>query len=222
MFQPLGLMLDLSLLLITGFDLKVGHGKDLLSALQRAKNCGLKLSLHLSEVRTHHLKICVLEKCWSWMCWHSDCGRYRPSWRRQTCCWISLRTGSVTALSCIPKWADLKTLLTKWWRTTYRWVRLRLNGAQSWLFVLNWILFFFSCRTLSDIQRQRTNRAVLLQTSFQLLVPVGTSKCDLCKFHNSYLGALLHLNIVCRWWRNTILLGESNISCILCHMTDGW
>ncbi|KAI4899719.1 hypothetical protein NFI96_013628 [Prochilodus magdalenae] len=29
---------------------KVGHGKDLLPALQRAKNCGLKLALHLSEV----------------------------------------------------------------------------------------------------------------------------------------------------------------------------
>lgn len=32
------------------FHLKVGHGKDLLPALQRAKDCGLKLSLHLSEV----------------------------------------------------------------------------------------------------------------------------------------------------------------------------
>lgn len=32
------------------FYFKVGHGKDLLPALQRAKNCGLKLSLHLSEV----------------------------------------------------------------------------------------------------------------------------------------------------------------------------
>lgn len=29
---------------------KVGHGRDLLPALQKAKNCGLKLSLHLSEV----------------------------------------------------------------------------------------------------------------------------------------------------------------------------
>lgn len=55
-FRPLGLMLDLSLLLIIGFHLKVGHGKDLLPALQRAKNSGLKLSLHLSEVRTRHLK----------------------------------------------------------------------------------------------------------------------------------------------------------------------
>lgn len=33
--------------------IQVGHGKDLLSALQKAKNCGLKLSLHLSEVRAH-------------------------------------------------------------------------------------------------------------------------------------------------------------------------
>ncbi|XP_054865160.1 adenosine deaminase-like protein, partial [Amphiprion ocellaris] len=30
--------------------LKVGHGKYLLPALEKAKNCGLKLSLHLSEV----------------------------------------------------------------------------------------------------------------------------------------------------------------------------
>lgn len=36
----------LSMLLL----IKVGHGKDLLPALQSAKNCGLKLSLHLSEV----------------------------------------------------------------------------------------------------------------------------------------------------------------------------
>ncbi|KAM8751107.1 adenosine deaminase-like protein isoform X1 [Acanthopagrus latus] len=39
---------------VVGLDLSgdptVGHGKDLLPALQRAKNCGLKLSLHLSEV----------------------------------------------------------------------------------------------------------------------------------------------------------------------------
>ncbi|XP_068459628.1 adenosine deaminase-like protein [Clinocottus analis] len=40
--------------LVLGLDLSgdptVGHGKDLLPALQRAKDCGLKLSLHLSEV----------------------------------------------------------------------------------------------------------------------------------------------------------------------------
>ncbi|KAL7862932.1 hypothetical protein SRHO_G00119160 [Serrasalmus rhombeus] len=40
--------------LIVGLDLSgdptVGHGKDLLPALQRAKNCGLKLALHLSEI----------------------------------------------------------------------------------------------------------------------------------------------------------------------------
>ncbi|XP_075883494.1 N6-Methyl-AMP deaminase [Nelusetta ayraudi] len=40
--------------LVVGIDLSgdptVGHGKDLLPALQSAKNCGLKLSLHLSEV----------------------------------------------------------------------------------------------------------------------------------------------------------------------------
>ncbi|XP_029952042.1 adenosine deaminase-like protein [Salarias fasciatus] len=40
--------------LVVGLDLSgdptVGHGKDLLPALQRAKNSGLKLSLHLSEV----------------------------------------------------------------------------------------------------------------------------------------------------------------------------
>uniref|UniRef100_A0A3Q3WFS8 Adenosine deaminase domain-containing protein n=1 Tax=Mola mola TaxID=94237 RepID=A0A3Q3WFS8_MOLML len=40
--------------LVVGLDLSgdptVGHGKDLLPALQKAKNCGLKLSLHLSEV----------------------------------------------------------------------------------------------------------------------------------------------------------------------------
>ncbi|KAG5839332.1 hypothetical protein ANANG_G00203900 [Anguilla anguilla] len=39
---------------VVGLDLsgdpKVGHGKDLLPALQKAKNCGLKLALHLSEV----------------------------------------------------------------------------------------------------------------------------------------------------------------------------
>uniref|UniRef100_A0A673J6Z7 Adenosine deaminase-like n=1 Tax=Sinocyclocheilus rhinocerous TaxID=307959 RepID=A0A673J6Z7_9TELE len=33
--------------------LQVGHGKYLLSALEKAKNCGLKLALHLSEVRAH-------------------------------------------------------------------------------------------------------------------------------------------------------------------------
>ncbi len=33
--------------------LQVGHGKDLLSTLEKAKNCGLKLALHLSEVRAH-------------------------------------------------------------------------------------------------------------------------------------------------------------------------
>ncbi|KAL7885561.1 hypothetical protein AOLI_G00058560 [Acnodon oligacanthus] len=40
--------------LIVGLDLSgdpaVGHGKDFLPALQRAKNCGLKLALHLSEI----------------------------------------------------------------------------------------------------------------------------------------------------------------------------
>ncbi|XP_034541185.1 adenosine deaminase-like protein [Notolabrus celidotus] len=40
--------------MVVGLDLSgdptVGHGKDLLPALQKAKNCGLKLSLHLSEV----------------------------------------------------------------------------------------------------------------------------------------------------------------------------
>ncbi|XP_026221868.1 adenosine deaminase-like protein isoform X1 [Anabas testudineus] len=40
--------------LVVGLDLsgdpKVGHGKDLLPALQRGRNSGLKLSLHLSEV----------------------------------------------------------------------------------------------------------------------------------------------------------------------------
>ncbi|KAM3842494.1 N6-Methyl-AMP deaminase [Diretmus argenteus] len=40
--------------LVVGLDLSgdptVGHGKDLLPALQKAKNCGLKLALHLSEV----------------------------------------------------------------------------------------------------------------------------------------------------------------------------
>lgn len=40
--------------LVVGLDLSgdpmVGHGRDLFPALQRAKNCGLKLSLHLSEV----------------------------------------------------------------------------------------------------------------------------------------------------------------------------
>ncbi|KAG1933182.1 adenosine deaminase-like protein [Pimephales promelas] len=40
--------------IVVGLDLSgdpnVGHGKDLLSALQKAKNCGLKLALHLSEV----------------------------------------------------------------------------------------------------------------------------------------------------------------------------
>ncbi|KAG7473461.1 hypothetical protein MATL_G00096120 [Megalops atlanticus] len=39
---------------VVGLDLSgdptVGHGKDLLPALQKAKNCGLKLALHLSEV----------------------------------------------------------------------------------------------------------------------------------------------------------------------------
>ncbi|CAK6961590.1 adenosine deaminase-like protein isoform X1 [Scomber scombrus] len=41
---------------VVGLDLSgdptVGHGRDLLPALQRAKNCGLKLSLHLSEVQS--------------------------------------------------------------------------------------------------------------------------------------------------------------------------
>ncbi|XP_042179334.1 adenosine deaminase-like protein isoform X1 [Oncorhynchus tshawytscha] len=40
--------------LVVGLDLSgdptVGHGRDFLPALQKAKNCGLKLSLHLSEV----------------------------------------------------------------------------------------------------------------------------------------------------------------------------
>ncbi|CAL8261188.1 unnamed protein product [Merluccius merluccius] len=40
--------------LVVGLDLSgdptVGHGKDLLPALVKAKNCGLKLALHLSEV----------------------------------------------------------------------------------------------------------------------------------------------------------------------------
>ncbi|KAJ8002583.1 hypothetical protein DPEC_G00160410 [Dallia pectoralis] len=40
--------------LVVGLDLSgdptVGHGGDLLPALQKAKNCGLKLSLHMSEV----------------------------------------------------------------------------------------------------------------------------------------------------------------------------
>ncbi|XP_048828990.1 adenosine deaminase-like protein isoform X1 [Brienomyrus brachyistius] len=40
--------------LVVGMDLSgdpnVGHGKDFLPALQKAKNCGLKLALHMSEV----------------------------------------------------------------------------------------------------------------------------------------------------------------------------
>ncbi|KAF5895463.1 adenosine deaminase-like protein, partial [Clarias magur] len=39
---------------VVGLDLSgdptVGHGKDLLPALQRARNCGLKLALHMSEI----------------------------------------------------------------------------------------------------------------------------------------------------------------------------
>ncbi|XP_061078061.1 adenosine deaminase-like protein isoform X1 [Conger conger] len=39
---------------VVGLDLsgdpKVGHGKDFVPALQKAKNCGLKLALHLSEI----------------------------------------------------------------------------------------------------------------------------------------------------------------------------
>lgn len=42
--------------------IQVGHGKDLLSALQKAKNCGLKLALHLSEVRAHG-NISISEVC---------------------------------------------------------------------------------------------------------------------------------------------------------------
>ncbi|XP_016425240.1 adenosine deaminase-like protein [Sinocyclocheilus rhinocerous] len=42
---------------VVGLDLSgdptVGHGKDLLSALEKSKNCGLKLALHLSEVGAH-------------------------------------------------------------------------------------------------------------------------------------------------------------------------
>ncbi|XP_024138582.1 adenosine deaminase-like protein [Oryzias melastigma] len=42
--------------LVVGIDLSgdptVGHGKHFLPALERAKNCGLKLSLHLSEVQS--------------------------------------------------------------------------------------------------------------------------------------------------------------------------
>uniref|UniRef100_A0A671SR43 Adenosine deaminase-like n=1 Tax=Sinocyclocheilus anshuiensis TaxID=1608454 RepID=A0A671SR43_9TELE len=45
--------------IVVGIDLSgdptVGHGKDLLSALEKAKNCGLKLALHLSEVRSELL-----------------------------------------------------------------------------------------------------------------------------------------------------------------------
>lgn len=44
--------------LVIGLDLSgdptVGHGRDLIPALQRAKNSGLKLSLHLSEVLSQH------------------------------------------------------------------------------------------------------------------------------------------------------------------------
>lgn len=44
--------------LVIGIDLSgdptVGHGRDLIPALQRAKNSGLKLSLHLSEVLSQH------------------------------------------------------------------------------------------------------------------------------------------------------------------------
>uniref|UniRef100_A0A8C9VVV1 N6-Methyl-AMP deaminase n=1 Tax=Scleropages formosus TaxID=113540 RepID=A0A8C9VVV1_SCLFO len=40
--------------IVVGMDLSgdpmVGHGKDLLPALQKARNCGLKLALHMSEV----------------------------------------------------------------------------------------------------------------------------------------------------------------------------
>lgn len=67
-----------------------------------------------------------------WVLWHYNKNgyRYNHSWRNQTCCWIFLQTGSVTALSCILKWVDLKVFLTKWWRTTYRWVRLRSNDSS--------------------------------------------------------------------------------------------
>lgn len=39
----------------------------------------------------------------------------------------------------------------------------------------------FSWRAVPDVKRQRANRALLRQASLQVLVPVGTSVCDLCK-----------------------------------------
>uniref|UniRef100_A0A673JHM7 Adenosine deaminase-like n=1 Tax=Sinocyclocheilus rhinocerous TaxID=307959 RepID=A0A673JHM7_9TELE len=47
-----GIVVGLDLISIS-LILQVGHGKYLLSALEKAKNCGLKLALHLSEVRAH-------------------------------------------------------------------------------------------------------------------------------------------------------------------------
>ncbi|KTG33306.1 hypothetical protein cypCar_00001439 [Cyprinus carpio] len=68
---------------VVGLDLSgdptVGHGKDLLSALEKAKNCGLKLALHLSEVGAHG-DFFILELCFE-MCLTSNVkGQTVPSY----------------------------------------------------------------------------------------------------------------------------------------------
>lgn len=57
-----------------------------------------------------------------------------------------------------------------------------LTLCEQCLDLISSSVLFFSFRALSNIECQRTNCAKLLQTSLQILVPVGTPKCDLCKF----------------------------------------
>lgn len=44
------------------------------------------------------------------------------------------------------------------------------------------IFFFLLCRAVPDIKCERQHCAVLLQTSFQVLVRAGTPNCNLRKF----------------------------------------
>lgn len=173
----------------------MGHGKYLLPALEKAKHCGLKLSLHLSEVRLFETVLfCSPVTCTSCVKLKCVC-RFPPSWRSQTCCSIFLLTGLVMEPSYILKWVDLNTLLTKWWKTEYPSVRFRLQseikckniGAGRNLFL---ILYFLLELCLTSNVKGRTVPSYS-QHHFRYWYQLG-HPCVICV---SWISALLQQNL---------------------------
>lgn len=160
-----------------GFHLQVGHGRDLLPALRRAKNSGLKLSLHLSEVWTHltgNIGLRCVEETTKTAAGALPAGGDGPAAQPS-----ARQDRSRHLLAPRSRWIKKSRWQSSEEQDTTRW-KPRSNDFSVQF--SGWRLKrCFSWRAVPDVKRQRANRALLRQASLQVLVPVGTSVCNLCK-----------------------------------------